>query len=116
MDVLAKDINGLTFHSHQQASSVSSAAVLVEEYLKTLANFDKLDSITVCRNGFNPPEFWNKYPATKPSQYGNYLVCRKGSKKYEFETWNNTSWAYSNNEITHWAIITPPNEEEKDGK
>ncbi len=110
MEVIAKDVNGLMFQTtNQPASSLSAAAVIIEEHLKNRADFDKLDCITVSRKGFIPPDFWNKFPETRPSQYGSrYLVCRKGSKKYEFETWNNTGWAYSNDDITHWAVITPP--------
>ena len=107
MIVIAKDKQGLTFQCDQHASSLSSAAVIVEEHLKTLANFDRLDSIFVSKDGVEP-KLWNNYPETKPVNYGRYLVWRKGCEKLQFETWNNTGWAYNNNDITHWALITPP--------
>lgn len=54
--------------------------------------------------------FWKKYPDKKPTEYGRYLVHRKGCKKTHFETWNNTGWAYNNKDITHWANVPEPNE------
>lgn len=51
---------------------------------------------------------WATYPENKPVEYGRYLVYRKGCKKMHFETWNNTGWAYNNNDITHWCDVRPP--------
>lgn len=51
---------------------------------------------------------WKKYPDEKPTEYGEYLVHRKGCNKTHFETWNNTGWAYNNNDITHFTKIINP--------
>ena len=51
---------------------------------------------------------WAKYPNTRPTEYGRYLVYRAGCKKMQFETWNNTGWAYNNKDITHWCDVRPP--------
>jgi hypothetical protein len=51
---------------------------------------------------------WKKYPDEKPTDYGEYLVHRKGCNKTHFETWNNTGWAYNNNDITHFTKIINP--------
>jgi len=48
---------------------------------------------------------WRKYPEEKPTDYGTYWVYRKGCKKAHKETWNNTGWAYNNNDITHWRHL-----------
>lgn len=42
-----------------------------------------------------------------PTEYGKYLVCRKDGKIH-WEVWNNTGWAYNNNQIEFWAVIKPP--------
>jgi len=44
----------------------------------------------------------------RPKEYGRYEVYRKGCDKQHYETWNNTGWAYNNNDITHWREIKPP--------
>ena len=51
---------------------------------------------------------WAKYPDVRPKEYGRYLVYRAGCKKMHFETWNNTGWAYNNNDITHWCDVCQP--------
>lgn len=51
---------------------------------------------------------WKKYSEEKPKEYGTYLVYRKGCDKTHFETWNNTGWAYNNNDITHWSKVLTP--------
>ena len=51
---------------------------------------------------------WKKYPEEKPTEYGTYIVYRKGCDKQHFETWNNTGWAYNNNDITHWSKVLNP--------
>jgi len=54
---------------------------------------------------------WKQYEkgnrATYPQDYGKYLVRRKDGKIH-WETWNNTSWAYNSNAITHWMVIPHP--------
>ena len=44
----------------------------------------------------------------RPKESGRYEVYRKGCDKQHYETWNNTGWAYNNNDITHWREIKPP--------
>lgn len=57
---------------------------------------------------------WKPYPENKPTEYGEYLVYRAGCNKRHFETWNNTGWAYNNNDITHFSKVkTPFSKEEK---
>lgn len=51
---------------------------------------------------------WAAYPDVRPTNYGRYLVYRAGCKKMHFETWNNTGWAYNNNDVTHWTNVEPP--------
>jgi len=51
---------------------------------------------------------WYLYPEYKPTDYGKYLIFRSGCDKMHFETWNNTGWAYNNNDITHFCIIQKP--------
>jgi dihydrofolate reductase len=43
-----------------------------------------------------------------PEKYGDYEVYRKGADKQHYEVWNNTGWAYNNNDITHWRKKLPP--------
>jgi len=51
---------------------------------------------------------WKKYPEEKPTEYGEYWVYRNGCGKLHKETWNNTGWAYNNNDITHFTTIIKP--------
>lgn len=46
-----------------------------------------------------------------PTKYGKYLVYREKCGKTHFETWNNTGWAYNNNDITHWQPLRNPPKE-----
>lgn len=50
---------------------------------------------------------WKKYPEEKPKHYDKYFVMRKDGKVH-WETWNGTGFAYNNNEITHFLIISKP--------
>jgi hypothetical protein len=50
---------------------------------------------------------WNPYPDRQPTEYGRYLVYRKGCDKLQFATWNLTRWAYDN-DVTHWTVIPKP--------
>jgi hypothetical protein len=50
-------------------------------------------------------EKWIDFRDKKPTEYGRYLVYRSGCDKIQFETWNNTGWAYSNNNCTHWMPL-----------
>jgi len=54
---------------------------------------------------------WNKFPESKPNEYGKYLISRKDGKIH-WETWNTSGWAYNHNEIKYWLTIpkTPQNE------
>lgn len=51
---------------------------------------------------------WVSVGDGKPTEYGKYEVYRHGCKKQHYETWNNTGWAYNNNDITHFRKIIPP--------
>lgn len=51
---------------------------------------------------------WLKYPENRPTSYGRYEVFRAGCNKQHYETWNNTGWAYNNNDITHYRFIVNP--------
>lgn len=51
---------------------------------------------------------WKNYPHNKPEEAKKYLVYRKSCEKVHFEKWNNISWAYNNNTITHYAEIKLP--------
>ena len=51
---------------------------------------------------------WRVNKFEKPTEYGKYEVYRAGCEKQHYETWNNTGWAYNNNDITHWRDIIPP--------
>lgn len=59
---------------------------------------------------------WVKYSKNyldvknRPKEYGKYEVYRKGCDKQHYETWNNTGWAYNNNDITHWREIKSPSD------
>ena len=129
MLVAIKDKQGKIFQWDQPGSSLSAVAVMAEESVKSRADADKLVSITVVNNAWPKEEdetikiseiAWNKYPQTKPAitqdvvngkrRDRRFLVWRRGCEKLHFETWNGTGWAYNNNDITHWALITPPNE------
>lgn len=46
---------------------------------------------------------------TYPTEYGKYLVVRKDGK-INWETWNNSGWAYNNNSIVKYACIIKPKE------
>lgn len=76
-----------------------------DKLVRFISKYERIGSVIV-------PEIktlrWNKYPENKPKDYGTYLVYRKGCNKKHFETWNNTGWAYNNNDITHWAEIENP--------
>jgi hypothetical protein len=50
---------------------------------------------------------WKNYPDERPKNYGKYFVMRKDGKVH-WETWNGTGFAYNNNEITHFMIISTP--------
>lgn len=50
---------------------------------------------------------WIPYPTQRPSEYGDYWVCRKDGKTHK-ETWNNTGWAYNDKVITHWMPLPEP--------
>jgi hypothetical protein len=56
---------------------------------------------------WQPTDNWIRVTTSTPSTYGKYEVHRKGCKKTHYETWNGTSWAYNNKDITHWKPITP---------
>lgn len=128
MLVVAKDAQGKFFQFTQHGSSLSAVAVIAEEGIKSRADADKLIALTIIDprwpkvNGDENLDIasqtvWNKYPETRPVVVDGgkrrFLVWRKGCEKLQFETWNNTGWAYNNNDITHWALITPPNEKEE---
>jgi dihydrofolate reductase len=51
---------------------------------------------------------WIRCSDGKPTEYGKYEVYRAGCKKQQYQTWNNTGWAYDNRDITHWRPIVPP--------
>jgi uncharacterized protein YpuA (DUF1002 family) len=51
---------------------------------------------------------WRNVKIEIPTEYGRYEVYRAGCKKQHYETWNNTGWAYNNNDITHWRNIISP--------
>jgi dihydrofolate reductase len=51
---------------------------------------------------------WVRMVDDKPKEYGKYEVYRAGCKKQQYQTWNNTGWAYDNKDITHWRRIVPP--------
>lgn len=50
---------------------------------------------------------WISMKEDQPKQYGRYLVYRKNGN-IEFKTWNNTGWAYSHTDITHWMPLPKP--------
>jgi hypothetical protein len=54
---------------------------------------------------------WIKYDRRakecRPTKYEKHLICRKDGKIH-WETWNGTGWAYNDNDIQFWAVITPP--------
>jgi hypothetical protein len=56
---------------------------------------------------------WVKYdsnnPKTYPSTPGRYLIYRKKCGKQHFEQWNGRGWASSNNDCTHYQIVSNPN-------
>ena len=135
MLVAIKDKQGKIFQWDQPGSSLGAVAVMAEESVKSRADADTLVSLTVVKDTnwrhLQPKQeedeivrisqiAWNKYPQTKPAitqdlvsgkrRDRRFLVWRKGCEKLHFETWNETGWAYNNNDITHWALITPPNE------
>jgi len=51
---------------------------------------------------------WVYVKDKKPNEYGRYEVYREKCGKQYYETWNNTGWAYNNNDITHWRPIKSP--------
>jgi hypothetical protein len=51
---------------------------------------------------------WISVKDKRPTDYGKYLIFRAKCGKIHFETWNNTGWAYNNNDITHWMPIPEP--------
>ena len=51
---------------------------------------------------------WQSVKNGLPTAYGRYEVYRDKCQKQYYETWNGTSWAYNNNDITHWRIIKRP--------
>ena len=48
---------------------------------------------------------WVSVSEQLPTEYGRYLIYRAGCDKIQFETWNNTGWAYCNNDCTHWMPL-----------
>lgn len=52
---------------------------------------------------------WISVKDSLPDGYGKYLIYREKCNKIHFETWNNSGWAYNNNDITHWCIPKNPN-------
>lgn len=76
----------------------------VNEYLDSSVLDEKLQSLTTeiakLRKQLTPIYVKER----KPEKYGRYLVYRKNGK-VQFETWNNTGWAYNNNDITHWLPV-----------
>lgn len=62
-----------------------------KEFIETISN--------IMRNE------WKEYPKERPKEYGDYWVYRAGCDKQHKEVWNNTGWAYNNNDITHWKNL-----------
>jgi hypothetical protein len=73
---------------------------------------------------------WNKYPETKPTEDGKYMVCLKdykvdGTPRYQwaegwwgptpnvFEFYETLDEWMGDSNVTHWAHINLPNEEGK---
>ena len=133
MLVTIRDKAGKFFQFDLHGHTLGSVAVMAEESIRQRADADTLVSMTIVNTSrFSDPDCkidgkvseiaWNKYPETKPvivdKKLGSrFLVWRKGCDKLQFETWNGTGWAYNNNDITKWALITPPVEpKEENGK
>lgn len=51
---------------------------------------------------------WIKVEDKLPTTYGKFWVYRKSADKIHREVWNGTGWAYNNNTITHWMVISAP--------
>jgi len=89
-------------HAYKDGSHIGNADKLVE------VKFFKKDE----KEGLKLENGYQKYTKddkeTHPTEYGKYQVYREGCDKVAFETWNNTGWAYNNNDITHWKEIEKP--------
>lgn len=48
---------------------------------------------------------WVSVEEELPKQYGKYWVYRKSCDKMHPRVWNNTGWAYDNDQITHWMPL-----------
>jgi hypothetical protein len=51
--------------------------------------------------------YYSDHVDHRPIKADKYFVHRKDGKIH-WETWNGSGWAYNENVITHWMIITPP--------
>lgn len=87
--------------------------LMTREFNVTLLEQDMHEIIHLVTQ-LRPDNTWKKYPDERPAEYAKYEVFRLGCKKQHYETWNNTGWAYNNNDITHWRHIMSPLEPVKD--
>lgn len=71
-------------------------------------SYDHDTVLSIALQSYQLDREWISVKDALPTEYGRYEVYRQKCSKQHYETWNNTGWAYNNNDITHWRPIIPP--------
>ena len=91
---------------------------LVEVIMRKVDYDDFNDFLKLNKDGYTlvnrSDNEWIRYDknirsdSNNPTSYGVYECYREGCGKHVYQTWNNTGWAYDNNDISHWREIKAP--------